>query len=207
MARACQRGFGTVEVPHAGSGAADQLPAAGGPARIDGGIVSGQRHGPRGDSGARGAPAGNFERLVLSHHVAEARGEAGESHGPSLIAVRCDHTLHTEACQLPHFGEVFAVVHGVDDHQPAVLRRRGREVQLQEDPANAPGGCRRLGPDHDGLGSGQDVLLSRKRRLKERRLQGEHVLQSGKLCKHRAGSHGPHGADSARAGRVRRLGQ
>ena len=132
VARACQRGFGTVEVPHAGSGAADQLPATGGLARIDGGVVSGQRHGPRGDSGARGTPAGNFERLVLSHHVAEARGEAGESHGPDLAAVRCDHTLDTEAGQFPYFGEVFAVVHGVNDHQPAVLLRRGREVQLQE---------------------------------------------------------------------------
>ena len=51
--------------------------------------------------------------------------EAGEGHGPDLAGMGGDHALRSEAGEPPDFGEVFAVVHGVDDHQPAVERGTG----------------------------------------------------------------------------------
>ena len=62
----------------------------------------------------------------------------------------------------------------------------------------------RVGLDQDGLGRGQDVLLARQRLLEEQCLQGEHVLRAGELGEHRAGSHGPHGADLVNCGRLLR---
>ena len=177
--RAGKCGFGAAEVPHLRSGAADQLPASRRLSRVDGRVVPGQRHRSCRNSGARGAPARNLQRLVFAHHVPEAGCEAREGNGPDLAGVGCDDTVGTEAGQLPHFGEILAVVHGVNDHQAAGLLRRCREVQLQEGLPDPPGGGRRFGPDHDGFGGGQDILLARQRILEERGLQGEHVLRSG----------------------------
>ena len=52
VAGARQRRLGTVQVPHEGFRAADQLPASGGLAWIHRRIVSGQGHRPRRDGGA-----------------------------------------------------------------------------------------------------------------------------------------------------------
>ena len=116
-----QRGFGTVEVPHLRSGAADQLPASRATcadirpnsSRPAPPILPGPRCG--------GTPARNLQRLVLAHHVPKAGGEPREGNGPDLAGVGCDDAVGTEAGQLPHFGEVLAVVHGVNDHQAAGL--------------------------------------------------------------------------------------
>ena len=95
----------------------------------------------------------------------------------------------------PDFGEVLAVVHGVDDHQLAVALHGRGEVELQQPGGDAPGRGRGIGRDQDGLGRGQDVLLARQRLLQEQCLQGQHVLGAGELGEDRARSHGPHGAD------------
>ena len=91
-----------------------------------------------GHGGARRAAPRHLQHLVFAHHVAEARGEAGEGHGPDLPGVGRDHAVGSEAAQLPHLGQVFAVVHGVDDHELAVPLRGGGELQLEQPRGNPP---------------------------------------------------------------------
>ena len=111
-----------------------------------------------------------------------------------------DHAVGAEAAQFPHFGEIGAVVHGLDDHQPTLLDSRRDELELKEGPPDAPGCCGRFSSDHDGLGSRQDILLSGKGSGEEHGLQGQHVLGAGKLRQHRTASHRPHRADLVRRG-------
>ena len=188
-----QGGLFPVQVPHGGAGAADQLPAAGRAARVHGRIVPGQRHRTGGHGGARRAAPRHLEPLVLPHHVAEAGGEAGEGHGPDLAGVGGDDAVGSEAGQLPHLGEVLAVVHGVDDHQLAVPLRGGGEVELEQPRGDPPGRYRRIRCDQHRLGRGKDVQLARQRVLKEQGLQCQHVLGSGDFGQYRAGSHRPYG--------------
>ena len=200
MAGGGQGGRLPVQVPHLGVGAPDQLPAARGTPRVHGRVVAGQRHGPRGNCGAGRAAARHFQLLVLPDHVPEAGGEAGEGHGPDLPGVGGDHAVGSQAGEPSDFGEVLAVVHGVDDHQLTVALDGCGEVELHQAGGDAPGRGRGLGLDQDGLGRGQDVLLARQRFLEEQCLQGEHVLGAGELSEDRARPHGPHGADLVNCG-------
>ncbi len=115
--------LGAAHVPHGHAGHADQLPAAGAGAGIDGAEVPRQRHGARGHPGARRLAARHVAKArVPARHVDEARREARERGLPGLAGVAGDDLAHVEAEQLGQLGQVFAVVAHGDFDGAARLR-------------------------------------------------------------------------------------
>ena len=130
VARPNQCRLRTLQVPEAGVGAAEQLPAAGGGAGVDGGVVAGHGHGAGRHRAARRTAPRHGQRGVRAGEVEEAGGEAAERGGPVLTGVRGDDAVDAQAGVRGDIGEVFPVVDDVDVHERGIGGRGRPHLQL-----------------------------------------------------------------------------
>src|SRR5690242_10435733 len=92
-----QRGPVSVEIPHRRVSGPDELPAAGGAARVDGAVAVGQSDRSCRDRGARDFPPRHGQVVVLAFKVTEPGGEADEPAPPDPVGMPRDHLLGTRA--------------------------------------------------------------------------------------------------------------
>src|SRR5690606_28063501 len=129
-----QGGAVSGAVPEVGVGAAEQVPAAGGDARVDARVAVRDRDRAGGHGGAGRRAAGEGERVGLAREVGETRGEAGEGGGPALVGVGGDDLGDGEAEGLGYLGEVLAVVDGGDLDSASGEGVAGLELQGRKPP-------------------------------------------------------------------------
>src|ERR1700754_2479688 len=121
-----QRRIRSHQIPQDGIGATDELPAAGGFARIDRAEFTRKRHRSGGYRGAWLGAAGHPQPGVAVDQGRETRCESAESDSPQGGSVSVDDLCGGQPGVAGHLGEVWTVVNDVDHHVGGALRRGDR---------------------------------------------------------------------------------
>ena len=140
VARNQKRRLLTVNVPHAFSGGADELPPARRRLRIHRALLTSQRNRALRNTRTRRITARNLNHRrtlkIARLQIHEPRRETSEISEPINTGMRIDQRIHAQTGQLGGVGKVLAVIHHRDRHQPrGVLRQRLRLPALQTHPS------------------------------------------------------------------------